>query len=285
MAIQAADTVGITVTPIGSALGAEVSGVDLSQPMGDNLFAAIHQAFLDHQVLLFRDQDLDPATQIAFTRRFGPVEPHPLNTRKGITEFPELLVLENRTGIRSARNNFWHSDISFMEEPPLGSVLHAREVPGAGKGDTLFCNMYRAYEELSPGMRRMLDGLTAIHDAEEIRRRNNTEDNDGNPIPAIPAPVEHPVVRTHPETGRKALYINRYFTRRFTDMTEDESRPLMDYLLDHAVRFENIYRHRWQAGDVLMWDNRCTMHYAIYDYGPDDTRHMHRTTAAGDRPR
>lgn len=285
MAIQAEDAAEITVTPLGSALGAEVGGVDLAQPIGDNLFAAIHQAFLDHQVLLFRGQDLDPAAQIAFTRRFGRVDPHPLNTRKGISEFPELLVLENRAGIRSARNNFWHSDISFAEEPPLGSVLHAREVPGGGKGDTLFCNMYRAYEELSPGMRRMLDGLTATHDAEEIRRRNNTEDNDGNPIPEIPAPVEHPVVRTHPQTGRKALYINRYFTRRFTDMTEEESRPLMDYLLDRAVRPENIYRHRWQAGDVLMWDNRCAMHYAIYDYGPDDIRHMHRTTAAGDRPR
>ena len=285
MAIQTRNESAITVTSLCPALGAEVLGVDLSQPLGDDQFAAIHQAFLDHQVLLFRGQDLEPAAQIAFTRRFGRVDPHPLNTRKGLTEFPELLVLENRSGIRSARNNFWHSDISFAEAPPLGSVLHAREIPGDGKGDTLFCNMYRAYEELSPGMRRMIDGLTAIHDAEEIRQRNNTEDNDGNPIPAIPAPVEHPVARTHPETGRKALYINRYFTRRFTDMTEEESRPLMDLLIDRAIRQENLYRHRWQAGDVLMWDNRCTMHYAIYDYGPDDIRHMHRTTAAGDRPR
>ena len=285
MAVQSMSEVSITATPLGSALGAEVEGVDLSQPLGDELFAAVHRAFLDHQVLLFRGQKLDPAAQIAFTRRFGRVDPHPLNTRKAIAEYPELLVLENRTGLRSARNNFWHSDISFAEEPPLGSVLHALEVPGGGKGDTLFCSMYRAYEELSPGMRRMLDGLSAIHDAEEIRRRNNTEDNDGNPIPEIPSPVEHPVVRTHPETGRKALYINRYFTRRFVDMSEEESKPLMDYLLDFAVRQENIYRHRWQAGDVLMWDNRCAMHYAIYDYGPDEVRYMHRTTAAGDRPR
>lgn len=268
---------------LSGALGAEVVGIDLSQPMDDAAFAAVHAAFLDHIVLLFRDQDITPAQQIAFTRRFGPVEAHPLRSRRGLETHPEILVLENRPGQRGARNDFWHSDISFGAEPPLGSVLRAVEVP-EGYGDTMFCNMYAAYEALSPAFREMLDGLTAEHTAERLAARNRDADNNGQPITDVPPAVAHPVVRTHPESGRKALYVNPYFTQRFSGMRDDESRPLLDYLCTEAVRPENVYRHRWRKGDVLMWDNRCAMHYAVMDYDESMVRLMHRATAAGDTP-
>ena len=192
-------------------------------------------------------------------------------------------MLENRSGLPGARNDFWHSDISFGTEPPLGSVLRAIEVP-EGYGDTMFCNMYAAYEAHTPAFRQMLDGLTAAHSAARLAERNRDPGNNGLPIPEVPPAVTHPVVRTHPESGRKALYVNPYFTQRFTGMSDDESRPLLDYLCAEAVRPENVYRHRWRKGDVLMWDNRCAMHYAVMDYDESMVRLMHRTTAAGDRP-
>lgn len=272
----------ISVRKLAGALAAEVGGVDLSQPLGDDVLAAVREAFHENLVLLFRGQRVTPARQVAFTRHFGPVEGHPLRSRRGLDEHPEILVLENRPGQPGARNDFWHSDISFAEQPPLGSVLQAIEVP-EGRGDTMFCNMYAAYDELSDGMRRMLDGLTALHSGEPLAHRN-ADANDGLPITDVPPPAEHPVVRTHPETGRRALFINEYFTQRFTGMTVEESRPLIEFLCAHATRPENVYRHRWRAGDVLMWDNRCAMHYAVRDYDDTMPRLMHRTTAAGDRP-
>jgi taurine dioxygenase len=277
------NTSAITLHPLTGALGAEVKGVDLSAPLDEAAFAAVRKAFLDHIVLLFRDQSITPAQQIAFTARFGPVEGHPLASRRGIDGHPEILVLENQPGRPGARNDFWHSDISFAERPPLGSVLYGITIP-EGRGDTMFCNMTAAYDNLSDGMRRMLDGLHALHNGAGLAARNNAGDNDGLPITNVPPPVAHPVVRTHPDTGRKALYINPYFTTRFADMTAEESRPLIDMLTAHATRPENVYRHRWQAGDVLMWDNRAAMHYAVRDYDESMPRLMHRATAAGDRP-
>ncbi len=272
-----------SLQPLGAALAAEIIGIDLAEPMSEQTIDAVRQAFHDNLILLFRDQNLSPGEQVAFTRHFGDVEAHPLGSRRGLDEHPEILVLENRPGRPGARNDFWHSDISFSETPPLGSVLHAIDAP-APHGDTMFCNMYAAYEELSPGMRRMLDPMTALHSAAPLVQRNNEEANDGIPINNIPDPAEHPVVRTHPGTGRKALYINDYFTERFTGMTVEESRPLIQYLCARATRQENIYRHRWRNGDVLMWDNRCAMHYAVLDYDETMPRLMHRTTAKGDRP-
>ncbi len=272
-----------TLNPLSGALGVEVEGVDLSAPLSNSAFAALRQAFLDHIVLLFRDQDLTPAQQVAFTARFGPVEAHPLASRRGVDGHPEILVLENRPGQPGARNDFWHSDISFAERPPLGSVLRAITAL-EGRGDTIFCNMYAAYDDLSPGLRGMLDGLVALHSAAPLARRNNEGGNDGRPITDVPEPTAHPVVRTHPDTGRKSLFINDYFTERFADMTIEESRPLIDMLCRRATVPENVYRHRWRAGDVLMWDNRCALHYAVRDYDDTMPRLMHRTTAAGDRP-
>ncbi len=269
----------IGIRPASGALGAEISGVDLSRPLDDDDFAEIKQAFHDHLVIFFRDQTIEPADQVAFTERFGPIEPHPLGSRRGLDDHPAVMVLENRPGKLAARNDFWHSDISFAERPPALSMLYSIEAP-EGRADTIFCNMYAAYEELSERLRTILDGLDAVHDAEQLV----------NEVPSrvqareVPPGVAHPVVRTHPESDRRALFVNPYFTSHFVDMTREESQPLLAYLYARATRHENIYRHSWRVGDVLMWDNRCAMHYAVRDYDDSHNRYLHRTTAAGDRP-
>jgi taurine dioxygenase len=273
----------IAITRLGGALGAEVAGVDLAGPLTDDVFTDVERAFADHLVLVFRDQELSAEQQVAFTSRFGAVEPHPLRSRRGVEGFPEVLVIENRPGRPGARNDEWHSDITCSERPPALSVLQALIVPD-GLGATMYCNMYRAYETLSPGMRRMLEGMHALHSAESLVRRNNEPGTDALPIAEAPPPVSHPVVRTHSVTGRPALFVNPSFTIGFDGMTREESAPLLEFLYDHATRPENVYRHAWRRGDVVMWDNRCTMHYAVHDYDESTPRLMHRTTAAGDRP-
>ncbi|NQV83584.1 MAG: TauD/TfdA family dioxygenase [Rhodospirillales bacterium] len=273
----------ITITPLTDAIGAAVTGVDLAGGMDEDAFAIIHQAFLDHLVLYFPGQDIPPAAQVAFTERFGPVEPHPLKARAGHPEFEGLLVLENAPQRRGARNDFWHSDITCAPTPPSLSVLHALTVP-EGKGDTMFCNMYRAWDNLPDDLKNRLDGQTAEHSGEAIRQRNNADATDGTQDIDVPPPEVHPAVRRHPETGRRALYTNRFFTTKFSDMTAEESAPLLEKLEKFATVPENIYRHQWKPGDVLIWDNRCTMHYAVYDYDGNEPRRLHRTTAAGDRP-
>ncbi len=273
-----------TVSPPAGTLGAEVDGVDLAGTLDEELVGEIKSAFHEHLVLVFPKQTIAPADQVAFTRLFGPVEGHPLSPRKGVAGYPEVLVFENKPGTPGSRNDFWHSDISFAETPPAVSVLYGSTIT-PGCGDTMFCNMYRAYEELSEGMQRMLDRLTALHTSEALIERNRDAKSDGLPIADIPPPVRHPVVRTHADTNRKALYVNPYFTSQFKEMTSEESWPLLEYLYERATRPENVYRHRWRQGDLLMWDNRCAMHYAVYDYDDSQPRLMHRTTAGGDRPR
>ena len=274
----------MTITPLSPALGAEIGDVDLSGPLGDAGFREIRQAFLDHLVLVFRNQDVSPRTQVAFAERFGEVEPHPLRSRRGHEDHPGVFVLENRPGKPSARNDFWHSDISFSERPPQLSMLHA-VVALEGKGDTLFANMYAAYESLPNPLQRRLLTMRAEHNAARLARRNERSPaTDGRPIRSIPPPVDHPVVRTHPETGRRALYVNPYFTSRLIGIDQRKSIPLLASLNEQATRPENLYRHGWRPGDFVIWDNRCTMHYAVYDYDDTMPRLMHRTTAAGDRP-
>ena len=266
------------------ALGAEVSGVDLSKPLDEGAARDIVDAFHEHLVLVFRGQSLAPAAQVAFTRLFGEPHEHPLRTRASVEGFPEVLIIETRPGRMGARNDYWHSDISHQERPPSASILHSLAVP-EGLGDTMFCNMYRALETLSPGLRRLLGGMKAVHSAQAtMQRAREEEGTDARPIRSVPPPRAHPVLRTHPGTGRRALFVNPHFTVSFEGMTEEESAPLLDYLAEHSTRPENIYRHRWAIGDVLVWDNRCTMHYAVRDY--DDTVHRrhHRTTAGGERP-
>jgi taurine dioxygenase len=269
----------ISVRPMSGTLGAEITGFDLFQPIDDQAFAEVRQAFHENLVIVMPRQKITPHQLVIFTEKFGPVEPHPLGSRRGLEDHPQVMMLENKPGKLGPRNDFWHSDISFGEVPPLGSILYAIEIT-EGRADTMFCNMYDAYEGLSDGLRTMVDGMTAQHSAEKLVQ----EVPNRLSVDIAPPSVTHPVVRTHPGTGRKALYINPHYTMNFTGWTPEESQPLLDMLTARATRPENTFRHHWRVGDVLMWDNRCTMHYAVRDYDDTMPRFMYRTTAAGDRP-
>lgn len=273
---------GVTIKRLGGALGAEILGVDLAKPLDAATAETVKRALSEHLVIVFRGQDVPPAAQIAFTRHFGKVEQHPLYRTAQIPEYPEILVLEHKGGqFLNGRNDIWHADITFSETPPLGSVLHCKAIE-EGFGDTLFANVQRAYERLSPGMKAMLGKMKAVHSAELLQRRNN-KDSYNVGIKDIPPAVEHPVVRTDPATGRKGLFVNPAFTERFADMTEAESKPLLDYLYAFVPQPEHVYRHRWRVGDVVMFENRCVWHYVSCDYPPEMHRRMHRTSATGDR--
>jgi taurine dioxygenase len=281
--------VGLRISPIAGALGAEIEGVDLSQPFDDATLAAIRQALLDHLVIFFRGQKLTPETHKALGRRFGTLNIHP--QYEPLPGHPEILPVVKEPSMPTNIGGAWHSDLTFLEAPPLGSLLYALEVPEVG-GDTMFANQYLAYEALSDGMKAALAGLRAVHSGRgksekaSATSRNATRstkikaDAIGGPVPE----AVHPVVRTHPETGRKLLFINRPFVIRFEGMTEEESRPLIHFLADHAVRPEFTCRFRWTAGALAFWDNRSTQHFALNDY-PNDRRVMHRVTVDGDRPR
>lgn len=281
----------IEIRALSDTLGAEVVGVDLSQPLDDETFGRIHAAHLEHLVLAIRDQNLTPEQQTAFSRRFGELDIHVLDQFL-LPGRPEILVLSNKTmngkalGFKDA-GNYWHSDISYREFPSLGSLLYAHEIPPQG-GDTLFANMYAAYQALSAAMKARIDGLEAIHSYTHLYAQSR--DTPGNTRPALTKAqmakipeVAHPVVRTHPETGRKALYVSQGLTVGIAGMDDEESDALLDELHVHATLPEFVYRHRWRRHDLLFWDNRCTMHLAT-GYDPRYTRHMHRTTVKGDRP-
>lgn len=265
---------------LSGALGVEIGGVDLSKPLDAGTVAEIRELYLENIVVVFPKQKLEPQDLVRFIENFGKAEPHPLGSRRGVEQFPQVMVLENKKGKLGPRNDLWHSDISYGEIPPLGSALYAIEVT-QGRADTMFNNMYAAYDGLSAGLRKTLDGLTAVHTAEALVREVPSRLS----VTQAPPGVEHPVVRTHPETGRKALYVNPWYTTHFVGWTPDESRPLLDYLIAEATRHENIYRHHWRVGDFLMWDNRCAMHYGVRDYDDTMPRFLWRVTAAGDRPR
>ena len=270
-------------TPLSGAIGVEISGIDLA-----NLKAgqadAILDAYEEHLLMLFRGQDVPPAQQVEFTEIFGTPLVHPLQTRASVDGHPEVLILENRPGRKGARNDYWHSDISHMEAPPSASILQALTVP-TGHGDTMFCNMVKAFHDLSDGMKKLLSGRRALHSGMATYLRS-LESTDARTIEIseVAPPVAHPVVRAIPDTNQHALFVNPHFTSHFEDLTEEESAPILDMLGTFATRPENVYRHRWQAGDVLVWDNRRTMHYAVLDYTEDMPRKMHHTTAAGERP-
>src|SRR5437868_755161 len=246
----------LTLRPVAGKIGAEVSGVDLSRPPDAAVAAALRQALVDHLVLFFRDQDLTPEQQLAFTRLFGPALRVPYV--KHLAEHPDIIAVLKEADERkiSTFGNAWHSDFSFLEEPPLGSVLYAREVPEHG-GDTLFANMYEAYEALSEGMKRLLDPLKAIHSgrpygrggvAKDLRVSRSIQIERDNP--EAERETAHPVVRRHPDSGRKALFVNSIYTTRFENMTEAESKPLLDYLFQHCATPEFTCRFRWQTGSL-----------------------------------
>ncbi len=275
---------GFEVRPISGSIGAEILGIDLSTEPGHNTIASIRQAWLDHGVIFFRDQDLPPAKFLALAKRFGDVVEYPFI--KGIEGFPEIIPVVKLEHEKSNFGGIWHSDTAYLETPPMATMLVAREVPPRG-GDTLFANMYLAYETLSDGMKRMLDGLTAINSSAKAGVSKTREDRvrDSAKTEAKKEYVgEHPVVRTHPETGRKALYVNVAHTLRFTHMTEAESAPILNFLFQHQIKPEFTCRFSWRAGSMALWDNRCVLHNPINDYH-GYRRVMHRVTLAGDTPR
>jgi taurine dioxygenase len=265
----------ITVKRLTGAIGADVRGVNLNRSLDPSTFAVIHRAFLDHCMLVFRGQFLDPEAQTAFAHRWGEVLHAPYLKRLEISDHSEVMEQVNEGKANAYTTEVWHSDVSFMPAPPAQSILSAQVLPEAG-GDTMFANQYAAYETLSEGMKRLLQGLRAWHGGTKLALRGGVE----NSAP----PQSHPIVRTHPETGRKGLYVNRLYTYCIDGLTEAESRGLLDFLFEQNCRPEFTYRHQWASGDVVMWDNRCALHYAVHDYG-EAPRVMHRTIVAGDIPR
>ena len=273
----------ITLRRVAGALGAEVQGIDIAAGVSDETVAALRAAWLEHSVLFFRDQNLDVNAFFDFASRFGEVMEYPFV--KGLAENPKvipILKLEHETV------NFggvWHSDTAYLNEPPAATMLIAREIPPYG-GDTLFASGYRAYDALSDGMKAMLAPLRAVNSSAKAdvtkTREDRLRDSKRDDARAV-YEVEHPVVRTHPETGRKALFVNFAHTTRFADMTEEESAPLLNYLYQHQVRPEFTCRWSWQPGSIAFWDNRSALHNPINDYH-GYRRLLHRVTLKGDRP-
>jgi taurine dioxygenase len=264
------------VRRIAGALGAEILGVDLSKSFDAK---EIRKAFLDHQVVFFRGQTLDPAQFMAFARNMGKPVEYPFV--KGIEGFPEVIEVKKLEHERHNFGGIWHSDTAYLQEPPMGSMLLAREIPPYG-GDTEFASQYLAYESLSDGMKRLLGGLIGVNSSAKADVTRTREDMVKEYAKQYEA--EHPVVRTHPETGRKALYVNVGHTVSFRGMTEQESAPLLEFLFRHQVKLEFTCRWQWKVGDLAWWDNRCTQHNPVNDYH-GHRRVMHRITLAGDKPR
>ena len=268
-----------TLSPV---IGAEMIGVDLSRPPDETAFDRIRQAWLaSNGVMVFRDQHLTPQQHIDFSRRFGPLEKHVL-AKYLLPGFPEIYRVSNKVkdGVPQGREKagtYWHSDLSYMNPPALASLLYAIEIPPIG-GDTMFCSLYAAYEALSPALQDFLAGLSAVHDFGFASRGVfRAEQANREQLDATPA-VEHKIIATHPETGKKLLFVNPGFTSHIVGLHAGESRALLDFLFDHMIQPDLIYRHRWSERDLVMWDNRCTMHCAIADYDDIGDRHMHRTT-------
>jgi len=279
----------VEVKPIAGALGAEVHGVDLAN-MNDHEFSDVHQAFLDHCVVFFRDQAMTPKQQVQFARRFGDIHYHPFI--QGLDEQPEIIEIIKREEDTRNFGATWHTDQAFSPKPALCTILYAKQTPSHG-GDTMFANMYLAYETLSDGMKKMIADLRTVNLGDrsksaggpsrtERTRASMSAMRAKDADEGIETDSEHPLVRTHPETGRKGLYLSSH-TVRFAGMTEKESAPLLNFLKEHATQPGLTCRFRWEVGSLAIWDNRCTQHIALNDY-QGQRRVMHRITVAGDVP-
>lgn len=282
----------LSIRRLSPAGGAEITGVDLKHPLGHDAVRQLHRALGENGILLFRGANLSPEEHIAFSRQFGPLESHVVGDFN-LPGHPEIFVVSNvKDGDRPSgavyAGQYWHSDLSYMRQPSMGSLLLCHEMPEIG-GDTMWANMYLAYETLSGVMQNFIAQLKAVHDYSHAYDTYFAHLKERPPLTpeqrAKTPPVEQPMVRTHPVTGRRALYVNPGFTTGIVGMPREESQPILDFLFRHATRPEFIYRHKWRVHDMIFWDNRCTMHYALADYDFSVRRHMHRTTVAGDIPR
>jgi len=271
----------LQLIPLSSGLGAEVAGVDLSGDIDDATFAAIEQAWRDHLVLLFRNQTLGNERHVAFSARFGPLDDHASIPRLRDPQVPQILPVVNAVlgGRRQPVGRQWHSDLSTTLRPARGSLLRCEEIPPVG-GDTMFANMYLAYETLSGTMKTMIDDLWAVHDLTLAHHNRGRRDIDE--VRRNTPPVAHPMVRVHPETGRRALYVSEMTTADIVGMRREEARPILEFLFAHCARPEFAYRHRWRVGDLVAWDNRCTIHLALDDYDIGVARRLYRTTLLGE---
>jgi taurine dioxygenase len=280
---QAIEQTAFTVTPLAPGFVAEIGGLDLTRPLAREAVATLRESLLRHKLLLFRGQSLSPRQQRDFAAEFGPLHTHPLI--ENVNEQPEIMVLDFGPD-RRYENSDWHTDVTFIETPPLGSILHGVIIPDVG-GDTIFADLGAAYDALSAPVKALLTGLKARHDFAKSFRRDEFPTADyaarWDRTRQTHPPVFHPVVRTHPETGEKGLFVNEGFTLAIEGLSAEESRALLEFLFTHSRKPEFTYRHRWRAGDVLFWDNRISQHYAVADYWPR-RRRMHRATILGDRP-
>ena len=261
-------------------LGAEISGIDLSKEINADQFDEILKAFHQHQVLFFKEQkEISPQIQVKFGKMFGKLHTHP--AAPTMSGHPEVFEIHATKDSKIANGEFWHSDVSCDETPPLGTMLQIHILPSCG-GDTMFSNMYSAYESLSAPTKNFLEGLTATHASEHIYKgRYNDRGKKDSEIDCPSA--SHPVVRTHPETGRKALFVNRTFTTKINELSIHESDSVLEMLFQHAEHIDHQIRFRWSKNDMAFWDNRCCMHRAIWDYWPEE-RKGRRVTILGDKP-
>jgi len=289
LALRQNDYTKIEVIPLAGALGAEIAGVDLAN-MDDATFEEVHRAWLKYQVIYFRKQDMTPDDHLAYARRWGEIHIHPFNAP--MDGYPEILQLLKTETAERNNGNLWHSDQMYTATPAKATILIAREMPPFG-GDTMFTNQYLAYDALSDGMKRMLADLNGVNDGNsrknfrgktraELAQTGQATTPQKEPDPDVQTVSVHPLIRTHPETGRKALYVGSH-TIRIDGMTDDESTPLLQYLMEHSTRPEFVCRVRWEVGTLTMWDNRCCQHYALNDY-QGVRRCVHKITVKGDVP-
>ncbi len=271
---------GLKIRKLTASIGAEVAGVDLREPLSAEMRAAIFEALITHHVIFFRDQDITPEQQVAFAKQFGPISFPPFAPKYGTN--PELIVLDQESP-RGEGADAWHSDNSFMSEPPMGSVLRAVQIPELG-GDTCFASTVAAYEALSPAIQRLIDGLAAVHDITKPLQKGIAAGHTTVDLAEVQAkwpPVEHPIARTHPITGKKSLYVNRNSTTHIVGLTERENEALLPMLMDHVRSPEFQCRFTWDTNSVAFWDNRSAQHFAVPDY--ETRRIMNRVTIAGEK--
>ena len=273
--------VDLEINPVTPLIGAEIKNIDLRNTLNKEEISKIRGAFLKHSVLFFRDQDLSIDQQKTFGKYFGDLHIHPARDRNGIEGHPEILYINAGPDTSRVNGDDWHSDVSCDEKPPMGSILRIFEVPSSG-GDTLFASMYAAYDALSISMKKFLEPLTAIHDGGPNYIDRAKRAGIYKPEKVFPS-NSHPVIRTHPETNKKSIYVNKIFTQSINGIPKDESKAILEFLFQHIAKPTFQCRFKWEKDSIAFWDNRCALHHAMWDYYPE-VRRGYRVTIAGDKP-